>query len=94
VPEPRQHRHEAVHFENFSSIELRARASPHRAADPSEGVPTPLDPCLLDLAGTYGDPNVGDPIQYDELRVEHDQGVAEIVVCNRSILLSPRTANR
>jgi hypothetical protein len=42
---------------------------------------------LLDLAGTYGDPNAGDPIQYDELRIEHDQGAVEIVVYNRAILL-------
>ena len=28
---------------------------------------------LLDLRGTYGDPDAGDPI-YDELRIEHDQG--------------------
>jgi len=28
---------------------------------------------LLDLGGTYGDPNVGDPIQYDQRRIERDQ---------------------
>ena len=27
------------------------------------------------------------PIQYDELRIEHDQGDVEIVVYNRAILL-------
>lgn len=42
---------------------------------------------LLDLAGTYGDPDAGDPIQYDELVIEHDQGAIEIVVYNRAILL-------
>jgi len=41
-----------------------------------------LDHHHLDLGGTYGD-----PIQYDELRIEHDQGVVEIVVCNRAMLL-------
>ena len=46
-----------------------------------------LDHHLLDLAGTYGDPQAGDPIQYDELRFEHDQGAVEIVVSNRAILL-------
>jgi len=30
---------------------------------------------------------VGDPIQYDELRIEHDQGDVEIVVYNHAILL-------
>jgi hypothetical protein len=36
----------------------------------------------LDLGSTYGEPNAGDPIQYDELRIEHDQGAVEIVVYN------------
>jgi len=35
--------------------------------------------------GTYGDPNAGDPIQYDELRIERDQGSVEIIVYNRAI---------
>jgi len=26
----------------------------------------------MDSLGTNGDPNAGDPIQYDELRIEHD----------------------
>jgi hypothetical protein len=41
----------------------------------------------LDLAGTYGVPEAGDPIQYDELCIEHDEGDVEIIVCNRAILL-------
>src|SRR5438876_129885 len=32
-------------------------------------------------------PNGGEPIQYDELRIEHDQGNVEIVVYHRAILL-------
>ena len=44
-----------------------------------------LDHRLLDLAGSYGDPNAGDPIQYDELRIERDQGSVEIIVYNRAI---------
>ena len=47
-----------------------------------------LDRHLLDLSGTYGDPNAGDPIQYNTLRTEHDQGAVEIVVYNRALLLS------
>jgi len=46
-----------------------------------------LDHHRLDLGGTYGDPQAGDPIQYDELRIEHEEGVVEIVVYNRAILL-------
>src|SRR5881397_2091275 len=41
---------------------------------------------LLDLGGTYGVPEAGDPIQYDELRIEHDEGYVEIVVYKRAIL--------
>ncbi len=44
-----------------------------------------LDHHHLDLGGTYPDPEAGDPIQYDELRIEHDQGAVEIVVYNRAI---------
>ena len=57
------------------------------AADLPEDVLALLDRHLLDLGGTNGDPNAGDPIQYDELRIEHDQGEVEIVVYNRVILL-------
>ena len=46
-----------------------------------------LDRHLLDRRGTYGDPEAGDPIQYDALRIEHDRGEVEIVVYNRAILL-------
>ncbi len=46
-----------------------------------------MAPYVLDLGGTYGNPEAGDPIQYDELRIEHDQGEVEIVVYNRAILL-------
>ena len=46
-----------------------------------------LDRHLLALGGTYRDPNTGDPIQYDALRIEHDQGEVEIVLYNRAILL-------
>ena len=42
---------------------------------------------FLDLGGTYGDPEAGDPIQYDGLRIEHGQRDVEIVVYNRAILL-------
>jgi len=46
-----------------------------------------LDHHHLDLVGTYGDPQAGAPIQYDELCIEHDEGDVEIVVYNRAILL-------
>jgi hypothetical protein len=42
---------------------------------------------LLDLGGTYGDPDASNSILYDELRIEHDEGDVEIeiVVYNRAI---------
>jgi len=57
------------------------------AADLPDDVLALLDHHHLDLAATYGGPNAGDPIQHDELRIEHDQGVVEIVVYHRAILL-------
>jgi len=41
----------------------------------------------MNSLGTYGAPEAGEPIQYDELRIEHDEGDVEIVVYNRAILL-------
>ena len=59
------------------------------ATDLPEDVLALLDQHLLDLGlgGTYGDPEAGDPIQYDGLRIEHGQRDVEIVVYNRAILL-------
>lgn len=42
---------------------------------------------LLGAAGEYGDPLVGDPIQCDELLIEHANGTTEIVLYNRAIML-------
>src|SRR5438552_2626151 len=57
------------------------------ASDLPEDVVALVDAHLLDFGGTYGDPNAGYPIQYDELRSEHDEGDVEIVVYNRAVLL-------
>jgi len=46
-----------------------------------------LDHHVLALGGTYGDPNAGDPIQHDELRIEHVQGAVEIVAYDGAVLL-------
>ena len=76
-----------------SGFVKRLRESRHlpaitfEAADLPEDVVALVDAHLLDLGGTYGRPEAGDPIQYDELRIEHDQGAVEIVVYNRAILL-------
>ena len=39
------------------------------AGDLPEDVVALVDAHLLDLSGTYGDPEGGDPIRYDELRI-------------------------
>ena len=76
-----------------SGFVKRLRESRHlpaitfEAADLPEDVLALLDQRLLDLGGTYGVPEAGDPIQYDELRIEHDQGDVEIVVYNQAIML-------
>jgi hypothetical protein len=57
------------------------------AADLPEDVLDLVGQELCEQAGIYGDPSVGDPIQYDELRIEQEGGEVEIVVYNRAILL-------
>ncbi len=42
---------------------------------------------LAELGGTYGDPEAGDPIQYDRLILTSQDGVVKIEVFNRAILL-------
>ena len=42
---------------------------------------------LLGASGTYGDPLVGDPLQYDELIIEHADGTTKIALYNRAIML-------
>src|SRR5439155_24728636 len=49
------------------------------AADLRDDVLALLDLHHLALGGTYGDPNAGDPIQYDELRIEQDRSDVGIV---------------
>jgi hypothetical protein len=46
-----------------------------------------VDAQLVNLGGAYGDPEAGDPIQYDHIRIEHERGAVEITVHNRAILL-------
>jgi len=74
----------------------RVREAPSRDGAPPldvqgdrspEDVVALVDAHLLDLGGTRGHSEAGDPIQADELRIEHDQGEVEIVVYNRAILL-------
>ena len=57
------------------------------AADLPDDVVALVDAHLLDLGGTYGVPEAGDPIQYEGLRIEQDEGDVEIVVFNRAVLL-------
>lgn len=42
---------------------------------------------LLGAAGEYGDPLVGDPLEYDELVIEHARGTTRIGLFNRGIML-------
>ena len=42
---------------------------------------------LLGASGNYGDPLVGDPLQYDELVIEHAGGRTRIALYNRAIML-------
>jgi hypothetical protein len=42
---------------------------------------------LLNLGGVYGDRNVGDPVEYDHLRLILTDNTVEITVFNRGITL-------
>ncbi len=42
---------------------------------------------LLSASGTYGEESVGDPVQYDYLKIEHAKGTIELTVHNRAIML-------
>jgi len=42
---------------------------------------------ILDLGGTYGDRDAGDPVEYDHLRLALTDRVVEIEVFNRGISL-------
>ena len=56
-------------------------------AIPREVVVEIHDNDLLGATGEYGDPLVGDPLEYDELVIEHAGGTTEIVLYNRGIML-------
>jgi len=57
------------------------------ATDLPEDVFALLDAHLVSLGGTYADPEAGDPIQYDHLRIEHGPGAVEVTVYNQAIPL-------
>lgn len=42
---------------------------------------------VFELRGNYGDPEMGDPIQYDHLIMATSEGEAEILVFNRALML-------
>ena len=39
------------------------------------------------LAGEWGEPDAGEPIEYERLRVAYDRGAFEITLFNRGIML-------
>ncbi len=42
---------------------------------------------LTELAGEWGEPSVGEPIEYERLRVAYEHGSFEITLFNRGIML-------
>ena len=46
-----------------------------------------FDNDLLALGGEYGNPDVGEPIQYDRLLIETDRDAVDIKVYNRVIMM-------
>jgi hypothetical protein len=57
------------------------------AADLPEDVLALIETHLVSLDGVYGDLEAGDPIQFAELRIEHERGAVEVTVHNRVIPL-------
>lgn len=43
---------------------------------------------LLEASGMYGDPDVGEPIEYDHVVIEHDGGTVDIEFYNKGISLA------
>jgi hypothetical protein len=53
-----------------------------------------LDAHLVNLGGTHGDPSVGEPVQYDELRIEHDRSdVARLTAVDLLSIGNNRSGN-
>lgn len=42
---------------------------------------------ILETGGLYGDPTIGDPLQIDQLEIEHPGGPTRITLYNRAIML-------
>jgi hypothetical protein len=42
---------------------------------------------LAELAGEWGEPSAGEPIEYEQLHVAHERGAFELTLFNRGILL-------
>ncbi len=54
---------------------------------PAEAMKSLEEEGILELGGVYGDADVGDPVQYDQLRLAFPDGVFELEVFNRGIML-------
>lgn len=54
---------------------------------PKEIVLAIYDNQVLGAEGEYGDPLLGDPLEYDELTIEHAAGTTRIALYNRGIML-------
>lgn len=59
----------------------------HRAMAPKELIQAIAEEDLYSLAGVYGDPEVGDPVEYDYLKLVLIDGIVEITVFNRGLTL-------
>jgi hypothetical protein len=67
------------HLDGVSGVELRNSDIPPDIVGAIE------DDGILRLAGTWGDPALGTPVEVDDLIVETDGGTTRIRVHNRSI---------
>ncbi len=80
----------ASHYNIFWRIEVKSTALEGPALS-REIIVAIHDNEFLEASGNYGDLLVGDPLQYDELIIEHADGTTKIALYNRAIMLFTTT---
>lgn len=74
----------------FDNVSEAARIMPKRwvgSEIPKDVLELIRENKILDLPGSYGDPAVGDPIEYHHLKIIHEDGATEIQYYNLGIAI-------
>jgi hypothetical protein len=73
--------------DNLEGIDVRRSILLDRSSIPENLIDTMLEERIIELDGTYGNPDWGDPIEIDLLNIETKSGIVSIRVFNRGIIL-------